>query len=287
MMLLPVIHEASIVVPVFNAAATVGECVRSLLALDYPAEQMEILCVDNGSTDGSLRILEGFGGRIRVLREARRGPGAARNHGLRAARFPVVAFTDSDCKADPQWLREIIAPLADPSVGAVGGAIRAWGPANRVALFGETIHDMRKAIEVCRPPYVATGNWASRRPALRELGGFDESFFRGEDTELSCRMLQAGLRLVHAPGAVVYHRNESTVRGLFVEGFQHGMSSIPLIERHRGFYDSFGYRGASLRAYGQLWRRWREGAPRESLLFNAGKRAGRLAGSIRYGALHL
>jgi O-antigen biosynthesis protein len=283
----------SVIVPVYNAERALEACVRSMLELDYPPQGHELIFVDNGSTDGSNRILESFGGRIRVLREPKRGASAARNHGVRNARFPVVAFTDSDCVVDPQWLRYLARPLSDREVGVSGGSILARRPCNRIEAFGETVHDNSKAVTY-QPPYCASGNWASRKEDLLELGGFDETFLRSQDCELSCRMYQAGFKFVHVPEAVVYHKNERTYAGLFKEGFTHGKNNVALIERHRKFYESAGYDARNLNPYRRLWSEFRaylSGTGHDmtdcSLVFNTGKRLGRLAGSVRSGALHL
>ncbi len=284
----------SVIVPVYNAEETLGACAESLLKLDYPRGLHELIFVDNASTDASRRILDGFGSRIRTVHEPKRGPSAARNCGIRNARFEVVAFTDSDCRVDAQWLTHLAAPLIDPEVGVSGGRIRAPRPCNPVEAFGESVHDNSKAITYYKPPYSDSANWASRREVLLQLNGFDESFPRSEDVELSCRMLQAGLKLAYAPEAIVVHRNERTYSGLFKEGFTHGRHSVALLERHREFYEGFGYNPRRLALYRQLWdelRRYLKGIEPEtsrcSLIFNAGKRVGRLAGSVECGAIHL
>jgi glycosyltransferase involved in cell wall biosynthesis len=284
----------SVVVPVYNSQITLDDCVRSLLNLDYPADRRELIFVDNGSTDRSTRILQSFGDRIRIVPESKPGPSAARNRGIRSARFPLVAFTDSDCTVDPHWLHHLVAPLQAPDVGVSGGTIRSQPSSNMVEAFGERVHDNRLAITYYKPPFVATGNWASRAEVLKQVNYFDEAFRRAEDCELSCRLLQAGFRFVYVAEAIVYHRNESTYKGLFLEGFSHGLHSIPLIERHRTFYASAGYRRLYLPHYRQLWTHLRDylsGNDPEiagcSLAFNVGKRLGRLAGSIRFGAIHL
>ena len=286
--------KASIVVPVYNAEATLETCIDSLLHLEYPRDRHELILVDNASTDRSWKILQRFGNHIRALQEPKPGPSAARNCGIRNAQFPVVAFTDSDCRVDAQWLRHVVEPLCDPAVGVSGGSIRSDRPCNRVEAFGDIVHDNSKAITHYVPPYSASANWASRREDLLRLNGFDEAFLRSEDVELSCRMLQAGFRLAHAPEAIVYHRNRRTYAGLFREGFIHGNHSVELLERHKQFYQGFGYQPRRFALYRQLWddlRKFVAGVEPEtsgcSLVFNTGKRVGKLAGSLRCGAIHL
>lgn len=219
--------RVSVVVPVFNGADVIGDCIRSLLGVAYPRDWAEIIVVDNGSTDGTVGVVESFGGgAVRLLHEAARGASAARNRGIREARGEIVALTDADCVVDPGWLGALVAPLGDPTVGVVGGAVLSRRPCSRIEAFGEVIHDQRSAIEVVSRPYVATGNWGSRRAVLVEAGLFDLTLRRGQDAELSQRIHAAGLRLVYVPEARVYHRNERTLAGLLREGYQHGRAGV-------------------------------------------------------------
>jgi glycosyltransferase involved in cell wall biosynthesis len=284
--------SVSVVVAVRNARATIGACVDSLLALDPAA--IEVLVVDNGSTDGTLDVLRGYAGRITVLHEQRRGAGAARNAGIAAARGEVVAFTDADCVVDTRWLGNLVGALADPDVGAVGGTILAADPANRVERYGEGIHDHHLAIEVYRPPYAITMNWASRRAVLQELGGFDERFLRSQDVDLSYRLVQSGRTLVFAPEAIVRHHNERTIVGLAREGFTHGFHGVQTRKRHDTFLRSLGHRRVDRGGYAALARRaadWARGRDRHTaqldVAFNCGKKAGKLLGSLRFGHLDL
>ncbi|HEY7529054.1 MAG TPA: glycosyltransferase [Gemmatimonadota bacterium] len=261
--------RVSVVVPAWNAAATLGGCLDSLLALRFPREEMEIVVVDNASTDGTAALLDRYRGRVRAFHEARRGPSAARNRGLRHARGELVAFTDADCVVEADWLSLLIQPLEDPQVGIVGGRILPTTPYNTIEAFGTEIHDHRASITQFDPPYVITMNWASRRSDLLSAGGFDESLRRGEDVDLTYRILARGLRLAYVPEAIVRHRNERTLRGLFAEGWAHGYHSIAVNRKHEAFVK----RGKAHRG----WRRvvfWR--------VFGTGKLLGKLAGRIGF-----
>lgn len=223
---------ATIVVAAYNEAPTVAACVASLLAMSHSNLAVEIVVVDNGSTDGTPDILARFGDSIRVLVERTRGAAAARNCGIRAARGPIVAFADADCVVEPDWLTHLIAPLADRTVGIAGGTILSLAGANRIARFGDVIHDHRDAIERQEHPYVISMNWASRREVLIEAGLFDEALLRGQDVDLSWRIRQAGYRLVYAPEAVLRHHNQHTLRGLAREGYVHGRHSVRVARKH-------------------------------------------------------
>jgi len=276
--------DVTVVVPVRDGAGVIGPCVESLLALDYPADRLEIVVVDNGSTDGTREILERFSGRIRIGEEARRGPAAARNAGIRLAQGELVAFTDADCVVDPSWLRELVRRRgADAEV--VGGRILALPDAGLIAHFGERVHDHRFAIEGCHPPYLITMNLLVPTASLRALGGFDERLLRGEDVDLAYRLGMRGLRFAYAHDAVVFHRNRDTLARLAREGWLHGLHAAPVHRIHgarfRELWDTTDPPAGPPphSEYSRPLEPWRE-----RLLwiwFRAAKRLGRLAGTLR------
>lgn len=277
--------DVSVIVAIYNAQETLRACVESLLQLAYPRRHLELLCVDNASTDATASILAEYRSGLTTVREPRRGPAAARNRGLFQARGDVVAFTDSDCVVDRDWLAHLIGPLGDPTVGVVGGKILSRRPGNAVERFGEQIHDHDRALNAFAPPYAITMNWASRRDVLATVGVFNEDLLRCSDVDLSYRMVQAGYRLVYAAKAVVYHRNERTAWGLMHEGYVHGFHAVEVRALHAGFLQ--GVRAARLdgrrsltdsaRRSQRVPQRWE--ARLCWSLFNLGKRVGHLHGS--------
>lgn len=284
----------SVVVAVYNAEGCVEQTIRSLLALAYPGDRMELIVVDNASTDGTARILAQFAGQIRVLKEPKPGRSYARNRGIAAASYDVVAFTDADCIAEPDWLRHLVAPLAAPRAGICGGKIVAMRPRTPIQEFGESLWCQDQAINVFKPPYAITANWASPKKVLLEAGGFDVAFERGEDVDLAYRVLQAGYSIVYSGNAVIRHRNPRSVRGLLKLGFQHGFYSVKVLKRHRQFLRQFGHRRIWLRSYRLLaanlmhsFRSNRDPARLYDAVFNLAKKAGKLSGSIRFGYLEL
>jgi GT2 family glycosyltransferase len=160
---------------------------------------------------------------------------------------------------------------------------------NAATAYGERIHDHRRAIEEYRPAYVITMSWASPRALLERLGGFDPTFLRGQDVDLAYRVQQAGYRLAFGEEAVIYHRNETTLRGLFDEGYLHGLYGVKLNRAHAAYVRGFGHRRVDTRSYLRLLRsgvRAVHGPDRAQarcdLAFNLGKKVGRAAGLVRF-----
>jgi glycosyltransferase involved in cell wall biosynthesis/SAM-dependent methyltransferase len=279
--------EVTIVVPVFNGAASIESCIRSILELGYPRGRMEVIVVDNGSTDGTASILDGYRTDVRILRESRRGAGAARNRGILEARGRLIAFTDADCTVDRDWLAHLLPPLSEADVGIVGGQILALRPCNRIERFGERIHDHRRAIEDFSPGYAITMNWASRASVLREVGLFDAGLMRGQDVNLAHRIQQAGYRLAYSPQARVYHRNERSLFGLFREGFVHGHHNVRVHREDGAFLPYHRLRVLSPWLFRQIGRDVVRGLKGEepfesfcAVVFNTGKALGQTTGEI-------
>ncbi|MCP4327584.1 MAG: glycosyltransferase [Alphaproteobacteria bacterium] len=224
----------SVVIPAFNAAGIVGDCIDAILAQDYPRSRFEIIVVDNASTDDTNAVLRSYGGDVTVVEEARRGAAAARNAGMRRAGNQFIALTDADCVPEPSWLRCLLeAAHADPDVEFIGGPVRSLGADSEIERFGEKCFDHEAALSDERFPYAITGNVLFRRSCLAKVGYFDEGMRYGEDTELSFRALfHHKARFAYAPDAVVYHRNPRTVAALFVQGVKQGRAAAYLLVRY-------------------------------------------------------
>jgi hyaluronan synthase len=118
--------KIAIVMPGFNEQDAIAASLRSLLALEYPREKLELIAVNDGSTDGTLVAMEQVAaeaqGRVRVIDfPENRGKRAAMAAGIRASVAEVIVFVDSDSVVEPEALRRLVQPLADPRVGAVCG----------------------------------------------------------------------------------------------------------------------------------------------------------------------
>jgi glycosyltransferase involved in cell wall biosynthesis len=198
--------RVSIVVPVWNGEATIGACLAAIEAQRYPRERIQLIVVDNGSTDSTLAILERHPG-LTLLHEPEPGSYNARNRGLQVADGEFLAFTDADCQPEPDWLANAVAAaLADPGAGVVGGRIELFsteGHSELSRLYENLLSfDQQNYI---RHGHCATANWLSPRALIESLGGFDGRLKSGGDFELSQRVRASGRTIVYCAGMVVRH----------------------------------------------------------------------------------
>ncbi len=195
--------KVSVVVPVYNGARTIGLAVDALLA--QTVKDLEVLVVDDGSTDGTAAAVRSRP--VKYLRQENAGPAKARNLGWRSSSGEIVFFTDSDCVPEPRWVEKLLALFSDPSVSAAGGS---YGIRNPESLVAQCIHydiQYRHARLGAEVSYLGSFSLAVRRSALEEAGGFDESFriACGEDSDLSFRLRKAGHRFRFEKDCLVYH----------------------------------------------------------------------------------
>lgn len=220
----------SVIVPVLNGERTIGRCVDALLAQRDLNTSIEIIVVDNGSTDKTRKILRDYEDSIIVCGESTRGASAARNTGIRQAKYDLIAFTDADCVPQPSWLAELIHHANRfPNAEFIGGRICARSTATGVAKFAEMLFDQKGAIETYKPPYIITANVLVRKVVFDTMGTFNENFPRGQDCELSFRAhFYHGFSFKYCDAAVIVHFNVETLAGLLHKGFQHGTGSARL-----------------------------------------------------------
>lgn len=215
--------RVSVVIAARNEEARIVDCLRSVLAQDYPRRLYEVIVVDDGSSDRTAEVARSFG--VCVLRQVASGGAAARNLGITSSQGEVVAFTDADCRPARDWLRLLVAPLAEEEdVGVCGGEV--------VGLVRSPVAEYVEAagyfgldrLARTKPwPVFMTANVAYRREVFRLLGTFDPDMGAADDLEMTWRVLRDGrFRAVACPRAVVYHLHPTTVSALYEQWRSYG-----------------------------------------------------------------
>jgi GT2 family glycosyltransferase len=237
--LLPRAPRASVVVCTYNGGRTLDQCLRSLRELDYP--DFEVIVVDDGSTDDTREILRPYS-EVKAIHQPNRGLSAARNVGLHAATGEVIAYTDSDCFADTDWLTHLVDQLERTGAAAVGGPNLTpedgWLAACVGAAPGQPTHVL-ESDQVAE--HVPGCNMAFRRDALLAINGFDPLYRKaGDDVDVCWRLQQSGWWITFAPGAFVWHHRRQTPRAYLKQQMGYGEAEAVLRFHHP---DRFNTRG--------------------------------------------
>jgi cellulose synthase/poly-beta-1,6-N-acetylglucosamine synthase-like glycosyltransferase/peptidoglycan/xylan/chitin deacetylase (PgdA/CDA1 family)/spore germination protein YaaH len=230
----------SVVIPAFCEERVVVPTIERLLAQDY-AGHIEIIAVDDGSPDATYDVAaRAFGAhpRVRVLRQPNGGKAAALNFGIAHAREPVVVCLDADTQFERGTVRELVAPLADPGVGAVAGNAKVGNRINLVirwqALEYVTSQNLeRRAFALLDCITVipgAVGAW--RRALVLDAGGFSGDTL-AEDQDLTIRLRRLGHRVAYAQRAVAWTEAPDTLGALSKQRFRWSFGTLQCAWKHR------------------------------------------------------
>ncbi|MCD6507321.1 glycosyltransferase [Candidatus Poribacteria bacterium] len=229
----------SIIIPTFNSGRYLRRCLNSLLALDYP--KYEVIVVDEGSTDETLKIACSFP--VRVLRKRKKNPAASRNLAASMAKGDILVFLDSDCEVNPSWLSSLVKVFLDGNgkVGIAGGPDIApsdqslWGRCVDYAVTSFVgTGGVRRGGRWRLAPYYPRGcNMAIPRFVFQEVEGFDESFDLGEDTEIAYRIHRKGYEIKYVPDAIVAHWRREGLKAFLTQIWGRGVSRVALGHKHR------------------------------------------------------
>ena len=225
--------NVSVIVPAYNAERCLPDCLAALVSQDYPRDRYEIIVVDDGSTDGTLRVATRDG--VIRLSQVHQGPAAARNTGILFAQGDLLLFTDADCAPAAEWISAMAETFADPSVSGCKGVYRT-SQRSLVARFVQVEYEEKYAkMQFGRPiDFVDTYSAAYRKAVLLREGVFDERITvpSVEDIELSFRLAERGHRLLFNPWAVVYHHHPDTVWSYVRRKLRYGSWRFPVYQRY-------------------------------------------------------
>lgn len=201
--------KVSVIVPVRNGEPYIAACLRSIQLQEYPGDRVEVLVVDNASTDATAALCRSLG--VAPLFESRPGAGLARNRALARATGEIIAFTDADCELPPGWLRQLVRGL--DGIDAVMGPIESKATDHRFArarafLHREYLAECRRLASVGRLDRLDTANCGAWRRTLEEAGGFHAEIFPAEDRELGARIAERGGRIGFIDEMSVRHHYE-------------------------------------------------------------------------------
>ena len=229
----------SVVVPTRDRPVELAECLASLARVDHPADKLEVIVVDDGSNDPQAiaRVAADHGARL-LVNETNRGPSHARNRAAREASGEILAFIDSDCVADPGWLRGLTPFFAWRRVAAVGGRTLAYHRESTLDRYEEASSSLDMGARLLFEAngsdslYAPTCNLLVRRADFLQLGGLREGLRVGEDVDFCWRLREAGAVLVYAPQGTVRHKHPARLRQMLLRRAAYGSSEANLRATH-------------------------------------------------------
>jgi uncharacterized membrane protein/GT2 family glycosyltransferase len=255
----------SVVVCSFNGVAVISDALKAIKAQKW-AGKLEIIVVDDGSTDDTYKIAKSLKG-IKVIKNKQNlGIARSRNTGIKAAKGEIIAFTDDDCRPRPTWIKELYACYTSDKIMGVGGDViskdrssltlryldanRPFKPLenkifkskNTFCRFTSYLKDLtglsRPTPNRKRSVYsITTANASFRKTALKKIGMFDERFiFAGEDVDLCKRLNKAHPEsLWFAPKAKVIHKYDGHLRNTLRRSKARAVGNAQLSRKHNDF----------------------------------------------------
>ncbi|MFG3248112.1 bifunctional polysaccharide deacetylase/glycosyltransferase family 2 protein [Streptomyces sp. NPDC048187] len=232
----PVTGPVSVIVPAYNEKECIEATLRSLAGSTHP---IEIIVVDDGSTDGTAELAESLGlPGVRVVRQANAGKPAALNNGVRHARYDIVVMMDGDTVFEPDTVRHLVQPFADPAVGAVAGNAKVG---NRRTLIGAWQHIEyvmgfnldRRMYDLLRcMPTIPGAIGAFRREAVLQAGGMSDDTL-AEDTDITIALHRAGWRVVYEEHARAWTEAPGSLGQLWSQRYRWSYGTMQALWKHR------------------------------------------------------
>lgn len=267
----------SVVIGTLNRCDSLPRAIDSLLRQECPSDRVEIIVVDNGSTDATVDVAKSYStqhARIRYVLEPKLGLSNARNAGIANARGVFVGFFDDDATAEPQWAATVLSIIdSDPEVGAIGGPIVVewpsgkpdWMPPSREGYYGHCDYGPTRRL-LTFPEYPYGSNMIIRRERLTRIGGLRDSvgpkgknMMSAGEQDLFMRLSADPLRIVYDPAAVVHHwifANQVTKQWLMRRSMKHGLSNTRMMNvihaGRRGYWLILGSLAAWRCAFGAI-----------------------------------
>jgi cellulose synthase/poly-beta-1,6-N-acetylglucosamine synthase-like glycosyltransferase len=231
-----VTRPVTVIVPAYNEKECIANTLHSLARSTHP---IEIIVVDDGSTDGTKEIAESLGlPNVRVIRQENAGKPAALNNGVRNASDDIVVMMDGDTVFEPDAVHQLVQPFADPGIGAVAGnakvgnrntVIGAWQHIEYVMGFNldRRMYDLLRCM-----PTIPGAIGAFRRDAVLEVGGMSEDTL-AEDTDITIAMHRAGWRVVYQEHARAWTEAPGSLKQLWSQRYRWSYGTMQALWKHR------------------------------------------------------
>jgi cellulose synthase/poly-beta-1,6-N-acetylglucosamine synthase-like glycosyltransferase/peptidoglycan/xylan/chitin deacetylase (PgdA/CDA1 family) len=234
----PVDEPVSVIVPAYNEKEGIEPAVRSLAGGEHPGG-IEVIVVDDGSTDGTADIVDAMGlPNVRVVRIPNGGKPNALNTGVALARHDLIVMVDGDTVFEPDSLHRLVQPFAEPTVGAVAGNVKVGNRTSVVARWQHIEYVIgfnldRRLYDVLKcMPTIPGAIGAFRREALRDAGGMSHDTL-AEDTDITMALCRAGWHVVYEERARAWTEAPATLKQLWTQRYRWSYGTMQAMWKHR------------------------------------------------------
>lgn len=216
--------KISIIIPCYNEEKNITRCFESIQSIDYPKELIQVILVDNGSSDKSVEIANKY--TKEILIKANCTVGALRNYGANIATGDIIAFLDADCEVDSNWIKSFL-----PYFNGRGEKVGVVGSVPLVPQTGNLIQkawfSQRETGLNMNATYIGSANMIILRNLFESIGRFDDKLTSGEDFELCRRIINSGYHVIIDPRIICYHYGyPETIKSFIKREIWHGQGMI-------------------------------------------------------------
>lgn len=259
--------KISVIIPTFKEWDVLSKCLRALECQSFPQESFEILIVNNCPDEKVPEEYE-LPQNARVILQPIKGSYAARNMGVNSSSGKFIAFTDSDCIPENNWLEEGY-KLLETGADLVGGKVELFKPqfGTEIAFIYERIFSFNQKRNVLEKGQSVTANLFAKRQVFEQIGYFKEDLLSGGDFDLTKRATKAGFKMEYGEGVVVLHPSRKTIKqlvkkrkrtmgGMYIREFKNytlGQKISYALFTMRPHITIFGYKGLDLKQKFQLF----------------------------------
>jgi len=223
--------KVTVLLTIRNNVDTIKKCIDSILNQSY--RNFDVFVVDAFSDEGTYEILKSYGKKIR-LEQLKSNPPQAYNYAIKKISSEIIAFTNGDCVADRDWLRELIKPFENKDVASVAGiAKNPKNPESKLQeIIGIELEDRYNHFprEILRAPEM---NLAVRASVMKKLM-FDPKLDTSYDADFGFRLNESGLgKMIYQPSSVIYHYHRPTWKAFYKQQFKYGkFVAINYLSKH-------------------------------------------------------
>jgi len=234
----------TVIIPTRDRRDEIKECLDYVFSQNYPADKIEVIVVDDGSIDDTLEVLKNYPCQVITHKESK-GQAFCRNLGVKRAKGDIVAFLDSDCMADKDWLKELVPYFQWSPLGAVGGYVAGYFEKLSLDRYEEAFSSLNMGNRFLYGAddrstfYVPSCNFLVRKKVFLETGGFTEGMKVGEDVDFCWRMRALGYPLLYAPLGSVKHKHRNNLYQMLKRRAEYGTSEAILYTSRSGKRKSF------------------------------------------------